>query len=69
MNINVYRFVETLLTLFFALFGAFYFLALPVNNCIGTLVCFCTAIAVSLVELAFEIDKQRFASTKQGESK
>lgn len=69
MNINVYKFVETLLTLFLALFGSFYFLALPVNNYIGALVCFCIAIAVSLVELAFEINKQRFASTKQGESK
>ena len=69
MNINIYKFVETLLTLFLALFGAFYFLALPVNNYIGALVCFCIATAVSLVELAFEIDKQRFASTRQGESK
>ena len=69
MNINIYRFVETLLTLFFALFGAFYFLALPVNNYTGALVCFCIATTVSLAELAFEINKQRFASTRQGESK
>lgn len=69
MNTNIYRFIETLLTLFLALFGAFYFLELPINNYTGALVCFCIATAVSLVELAFEINKQRFASTRQGESK